>query len=115
MPAIVATSISGQGSIAVTETTLNGSDTFVYKVGGILILRNATGGSLTPVVDGDGSTSLSNENDGLGVVDLSGGYSLGAIAPAAVIVVRLDTIKAYLAGIISINTGTGLIATLLNK
>lgn len=111
MPAIVATSIKALGAIAVTETTLNGSDTLTYKRGAILVLRNATAGSLTPVVDGAGATST--DSSGLGNVVTSSGYSLGAIAAAAVKTIRLDSISEYLKGVISINSGTGLVATLL--
>ena len=111
MPAIVATSIKALGAIAVTETTLNGSDTLTYNKGAILVLRNATGGSLAPIIDGAGASST--DANGLGSVDTSGGYSMGAIAAAAVKTIRLDSISEYLKGVIAINAGTGLVATLL--
>jgi hypothetical protein len=112
MPLIVATSKAANGAIPVTETTLDGSDSLIYTRGGELTLRNPTGGALSPVIDGDGGGNLNV--DGLGVVDLSAGYALGSIAAGDVITVKLDTIKAYLAGAIAINSGTALIATLLN-
>lgn len=111
MPAITETSVKGFGTEAVTEITLNGTDSFVYNRGGILILRNPTGGAIVPVIDGDGGSTLNNE--GLGDVDVSSGYAVGSIAAAAVKVIRLDSIAAYLAGTIAINSGTGLIAILL--
>jgi len=113
MPAIVATSIKALGAAPVTETTLNGSDSLVYKPRAILTLRNATGGSLSPVIDGDGATIA--PTDGLGNVTVSGGFAVGAIAPAAMVAIRLDSIRSYLLGTIAINSGTGLVATLLEN
>lgn len=111
MPAIVETDAKGFGKQAAIETTLNGTDSFVYNRGGILILRNPTAGALSPVIDGDGGSTLNNE--GLGDVDVSSGYAVGSIAIGDVVVIRLDSIAAYLAGTIAVNTGTGLIAILL--
>ncbi len=111
MPAIPATDAKGFGTITLTETTLDGSDSFVYKARDILMLRNATGGALSPVIDGDGGSSVNNE--GLANVDVSGGFPVGSIAPAAHKLIRLDSIKAYLSGTIAINSGTGLVATLI--
>lgn len=115
MPAITATSRRGTDKVTVTETTLNGSDSFVYKQGvdAILTLRNATGGALSPVIDGDGGSTLGVP--GLGEVDISGGFAVGSIAPAAVVSINLDKINAFLSGTIAINTGTGLVATLLEN
>ena len=111
MPAITATKLNAAGAIAVTETTLDGSDTFVFaNKTAILTLRNATGGSLTPVIDGDGGTTVTIA--GVGVIDVSAGYSLGAIAAGDVITIVLNSVNEYLKGTISINSGTGLVATL---
>ncbi len=114
MPAIVATSMQGAGKRAITETTLNGTtDTLTYKAGQgqILILRNGTAGALTPVIDGAGATTIPVQ--GIGSVDVSAGYSVGAIAAGAEVAIPLDTIRAYLVGVIAITGGTGLSASLL--
>lgn len=114
MPAITATDVYATGVVTVTETTLNGStDTLTYNTGrrAVLVLRNATAGALTPVIDGDGATTV--HVPGVGSVDLSGGYSVGSIAAGAVKSIYLDSISEYLAGDISITGGTGIIATLL--
>lgn len=111
MPAITATSIKGRGAIAITETVLDGSDSLTYNRGAILTLRNDTAGSLSPVIDGDGGSTIGVE--GLGDVDVSGGYAVGAIAAAAVRTIRLDTISEYLKGTIAVNSATGIVATLL--
>jgi hypothetical protein len=112
MPAITATRI-GFGSKTVTETTLNGTDSLTYNEAAnpVLILRNPTAGALTPVIDGDGATTVADY--GLGRVDVSTGYSVGSIAAGGVAAIRLNTIKDYLKGAIAVNSGTGLVAQLL--
>ena len=114
MATIVETNGSGLGVAALTETTLTGTaDTFTYRSGGkqVLILRNPTGGALSPVIDGNGGTTASI--DGLGVVSVASGYSVGSIADGEAVAIPLDTINKYLAGTIAITTGTGLVASLL--
>ena len=111
MPLIVATSIKGLGAVAITETTLDASDSLVYKQDSILILTNPTGSPISPVIDGGDGTTVSVS--GLGVVDVTAGYAVGAIAAGDVAAIRLNTIKEYLKGTIAITSGSGLIATLL--
>jgi hypothetical protein len=112
MAAITATPI-GVGRATVTRTTLSASDTLTYAKASrmILILDNTTGGSLSPVIDGDGATVVSVP--GVGNVDISAGYAVGPIAAGAVAAIALDTISAYLAGAITITGGTGIKASLL--
>ena len=113
MPAITATTLQGSGKRTLTETTLNGTDSFVYNAAAnpILTLRNATGGALTPVIDGAGGTTVAVS--GIGDVTVSGGYSVGSIAASAHVVIPLASISAYLQGTIAITGGTGLVATLM--
>ena len=114
MPAIVATSMQGAGKRAITETVLNGTtDTLTYKPnqGQILILRNGTAGALTPIIDGAGSTTIPVQ--GVGSVDVSAGYTVGSIAAGAEVAIPLDSIYAYLVGVVTITRGTGLSAALL--
>ena len=114
MPAIVATSMQGTGKRTITETTLNGTtDTLTYKSsqGQILILRNGAAGALTPIIRGAGSTTIPVQ--GIGSVDVSAGYAVGSIAAGAEVAIPLDTIRAYLVGVVSITGGTGLSASLL--
>jgi len=114
MPAITATNFGANGVTTVTETTLNGTDSFVLTAGRskYLILRNPTGGAISPTIDGDGATS--EYVPGLGTVTTSGGYAVGSIAAGAVKTVSLDSIAAYLKGTIAITGGTGLVAVLVN-
>ncbi len=115
MPAVAATNFNANGVAAVTETTLNGSDTLTYTEGRskYLILRNPTGGALSPTIDGAGATS--EYVPGLGTVTTSGGFAVGSIAAGAVKTINLETIKAYLKGVIAIANGTGLVAILVNE
>lgn len=112
MPAITATNMTGSGVRAVTETTLNGTDSFTYNFDrrAVLWFRNPTAGALTPVIDGNGGTTVPVA--GIGNVDVSAGYSAGAIAVGASVAIPLDTIKEYVKGTIAITGGTGLIAAL---
>jgi hypothetical protein len=112
MPAITATSLTGQGARAVTETTLNGTDSLVYQPGDILILRNPTGAAISPTIVGSLAPS-SFAVTGADTFNLSTGRAVGSIAASAVRAIPLDTIREYLAGTISITSGTGLIAVLL--
>ena len=114
MSTIAATNAKASGVIAVTEVTLTGTaDTFVYRSGvnQTLILRNATGGALTPIIDGNGGTTVAV--DGIGVIDVSAGLAVGSIAAGAVKTIRTDSVYQYLQGTIGITGGTGLVATLL--
>lgn len=113
MPAVTATNMVGVGAKDVTVVTLDGSDSLTYKEARdpILVLRNPTGAPITPVIDGDGGST--EAVSGLGEVDVSGGYSAGAIAADGVKAIRLRTIAKYLQGTIAINSGSGLEASLL--
>jgi hypothetical protein len=107
--------MTGSGSRAVTQTTLTGTaDTFTYNATAsqILILFNDTGGSLSPVIDGNGATTVTVA--GIGSVDVSSGYAVGSIAAGATKAIPLDTIKHFLSGTIAITSGTGLVASLLS-
>lgn len=114
MATIVETTGTGFGVVALTQTTLTGTaDTFTYRqgTGQILILRNPTGGALSPVIDGDGGTTVAVE--GLGVISVSSGYAVGSIAAGNAVSIPLDTISRYLEGNIAITGATGIIAALL--
>lgn len=112
MPAIVSTSMQGVGVRASTRTTLGGSgNTFTYAPGSFLVLHNPTAGSLTPVIDGDGGTTV--DVQGLGTVSVTGGYSAGAIAAGSQVLIPLDSIALYLRGTVDITSGTGLVASIL--
>ena len=114
MPAVVATNFGALGTITVTETTLNGTDSLPTYVAGLhkyLILRNPTGSAVSPVIDGDGGTT--EFLPGVGNVSVTSGYAVGAIPAGASRAINLENIRAYLRGNIAINSGTGLVAVLV--
>lgn len=114
MPVITPTDISGTGTVALTETTLDGAtDTLVFNAAKlqILVFDNPTGGSLTPVIDGTTSTSV--PCDGVGDVDVSAGFSVGSIGIGDSVSIKLGTIRSFLSGTVNITGGTGLVATLM--
>jgi len=113
MATITPTTTSSSGVVSITETTLGASDTFVFKRNAKqrLILRNDTVGALTPLIDGDGSTSVGI--DGIGSIDVSGGFSVGEMAADAVVSLNTDSIREYLKGTIEITGGTGIVAILM--
>lgn len=113
MPAITITNFGGSGAKAVTEVTLTASDTFSYVSGDIMVLRNATAGALTPTLDGADGTIF--PVPGLGDVNVAAGFSAGAIPAGQVRAIRLDTISAYLAGVVTVTGGTGLVAFILRQ
>ena len=112
MPAIAATSV-GSGFVLVTETTLDGSTdtiTFNPSKSPLLILSNSTAGSLTPVISGDESTTVTCP--GVGEIDVLGGVSQ-LIADGEVFALRLSSRADYLEGSITVTGGTGLVAQLI--
>lgn len=116
MATIAKTLITGSGQRVLTETTLTGTaDTFVYQqgVGMVLLLRNPTGGALSPTIDGADGTTV--EKAGLGSVSVAGGYAVGSIAAGAARAIPLDSISDYLQGEIAITSGTGLVGALLSE
>ena len=74
-------------------------------------MRNASGGALTPNLDGDGGSSVTAP--GVGSIDVSGGLTLASIGAGAVAAIPLDTIREYLKGTTTVTGGTGIVATLL--
>lgn len=114
MPAIVATTALGAGSRVVTETTLNGTDSFTFNStkNPIMILKNTTGAPITATFVG--STATTEAFEGIPSVSVAAGYATSPIAATTgVVAVPLNTIKAYLKGTLTITGGTGLTATLL--
>ena len=107
--ALTTSPVSGQATL--TETTLTGTlDTFNYTSGKgrVLILRNPTGGAISPVIDGAGGTTV--QAKGLGTVSVASGYAVGSIAAGTAVVINLDSISEYLKGAIAITSGTDLVA-----
>lgn len=114
MATVIETAGNVLGAVAMVQTALDGTgDTFTYRqgTGQILILRNGTAGALSPVIDGAGGTTVGVE--GLGIINVAAGFPVGSIAAGAAVVIQLDTIFQYLTGVIAINSGSGLTASLV--
>lgn len=111
MVAITATSLLGTPPKTVTEITLGASNTLTYRPKSILLLRNATAGALTPIIDGAGGSTV--PISGIGSVDVSSGFAVGSVAAGAHVAIPLDGIFHFLKGAITLTGGTGMIAALL--
>lgn len=113
MATIVPTSAQGSGVRTVTRTLMTASDTFTYNSGSnpLLILDNVTAGPLTVTIDGANGTVVPVA--GVGDVNVSAGFSTGAIAAGACAAIPLNSISAYLQGVITVTGGTGIRATLI--
>jgi len=109
------TSLRAGGVITPTENTLTASDTLVWDQNtpnAILVLRNPTGGALSPTITGS-QASASVPVKGFGTVSAAGGLAVGSIAAAATRVIPLDSRREFLQGTITVTGGTGLVATIL--
>jgi len=81
MTTIVPTLMTGSGQRTLVPTTMTASNTFVYKpgTGQILMLRNATAGALTPILDGVGGTTVPVA--GIGNVSVAAGFNAAPLLP----------------------------------
>lgn len=113
MAVIAKTSVTGSGQQAVTVTTLGASDTFEYtpNVNASLVLNNVTAGALTPLIVGDAATTTPCE--GVGNIDVSTGFQLTSVGVGLTVAIPLDSIGAYLKGVITLTGGDGIEAQLL--
>lgn len=115
MANVTLTSLAGVGDKLVAEVTLTGSNTisgYVPGKGQILRLRNATAGSLTPLITGSLATSETN-SDAQAVINYAAGWTCQAIPAGVVREIALDRISKYLKGVINIANATGIVATLI--
>jgi formyltetrahydrofolate synthetase len=115
MAVIVATAMTGPGVRVLTETTMTASDTLAYDTGrpnSVLVLRNPTGGALSPTITGS-LASAAIAVPGFGTVSAAAGLAVGSIAAGAARVIPLDSINLYLVGTVTITAGTGLVASFL--
>jgi len=115
MAVISKTNVNVTAPVTMAVTTLGASDTFVYdrnKAASILILRNATGGSLSPVITG--ADAVDGFLPGYGAVDVAGGYAgFGSIGAGVAKVVDLKAADGWLKGTITVTSGSGIVASLL--
>ena len=112
MATVAPTDTNALGANALSETTLAGTDDFVYTQGvtKYLIVRNPTGSQLNITIDGDGATT--QLAPGVGNVDISGGFQF-TVAANSTSFIDLDTIRSYLSGTIAMTGGGSGIASIL--
>ncbi len=115
MAAITATSMGGSGARVVTRLTLGTSDTLTYNASRnpILILDNVTAGALTPNIDGAAGSIVPVK--GVGNVSVASGLTLASIGAGVCVAIPLESISAYLQGVITITGGSGIRASLLEQ
>lgn len=113
MAIITASSITGSNAQPVTVTVLGASDTFSFDSAKnpVLVLNNVTAGALTPLIDGADSTT--QPCSGIGNIDVSAGLTLASIGIGATVAIPLNSISAYLKGVITITGGDAIEAQLL--
>jgi hypothetical protein len=111
------TSIKAGGIITPTENTLSASDVLTWDqnvAGAILVLRNGTGGALSPTITGS-QAPTAYPVDGVGPQNLSAGLAVGSIPAGQTRIIPLDSRRQYFQGTITITGGTGITATILTN
>lgn len=115
MATLTNTSKSVLGPFNPTKTILGASDVITYTAGvnAELIMYNITAFPVVATIDGDAaSAAVALPGAGTATADLTAG--LAVTVPAnGFTVVRLDTISGYLAGVVAITGGTGIIACVI--
>jgi hypothetical protein len=96
-----------QGKVTVNTYTATypGPDTIPYASGQgqLLELTNTTAGSITATLTGSTSTTISPAGIG-GTINVATGYAIVVPATTGRLIVNLDTISAYLSGVVSITS-----------
>lgn len=113
MATIVPTTVNGASAAVVAVTTLTGSDPFVFNNAktNLMVLHNPTGAPIQPTLIGDAATT--RPCAGVGNIDVSAGLQLASIAAGATASINLNNIVGYLSGNLTVESGTGLEAQLL--
>lgn len=115
MATLVNSSKSVLGPFLPTKLVLTASDTFTYLPGANqeLILYNITASPVTITLDGAGGTTVLVPGAGATTVSVAAGLAV-TVPSNDWQIVRLDTIPAYLQGVIAMTGGVGVIAVLIS-
>lgn len=115
MAAISNTSKNVLGPFTPTKTILSASDTLTYTQGSSqeLIMYNITASPVVVTLDGASGTTVAVPGCGATTVSVASGLAVTVPADGFQIV-RLDTIPAYLNGVVAVTGGTGVIACITN-
>ena len=113
MATIASTDSRKIGVFIPTQTTLTAADVLPYDAtkSQLLVLFNPTASTVTAIIDGADGTNVTV--DGLGSVSVSSGLSV-AVPTNETRMVRLQSIRNYLQGVVAVTGGTGLRAQLLD-
>ncbi len=112
MATIASTNSRQIGVFTPTQTTLTSSDVLPYDAtkSQLLVLINQTASTITATIDGADGTSV--PVDGLGSVSVSAGLSI-AVPANEIRMVRLQSIRSYLQGVVTVTGATGMRAQLI--
>lgn len=109
MPEIKQTQLETE-LVLVPATTITGVVSLAYRrgIGQVLVIKNESASSINPVITGRQAGDLTVE--GLGEIDLSGGFDVGAIAAGATVAVKLDNVRRWLTGQVELSGAVGAVA-----
>ena len=106
---IIQTSLKA-GATDAEVNILDASDQFVYQPDAdqVMVLRNPTGSAISPVLTGN-NVSPAHPVPGAMPMDLTGGFTVGAIAAGQSVAIPLDSVRFWIKGDRAfINSGAGL-------
>lgn len=116
MPQIIQTSLYRQAEfVSVYVFNLSSVDVLQFQPGEqqFLVIENSTGSAINPLIKGLSAPDDYNVQ-GLGEIDLSGGYPAGIIAAGASIAIPLHNIHRWLEGSIELTGAAGAKAYIVN-
>ena len=111
MAAITSISMAQDGVFPVAFSTLSASDTITIANNQYLLFNNTTAGSLTALVKGDASTSVTVS--GVGTVSTSAGVSV-AVPAGELRMVNVNSRSEFFKGVVTITGAVGLKLAVLN-
>lgn len=114
MATIINTSKNVAGAFTASKTTLTASDTLTYvpNVNAELIMYNTTGSPVNVTIDGSAGTTVPVPGAGAQTFSVATGLVV-AVPANEFVVIRLDTISAYLNGTVAVTGGTGVVAAII--
>lgn len=114
MAAIINSNKNVLGPFNAAKTVLTAADTLTYvpNIGAELIMYNTTGSTVNVTIDGDGGTTVSVPGAGASTFSVASGLVV-PVPANDFMVVRLDTISAYLKGTVNVTGGTGVVAAII--
>ncbi len=97
-----------KGATDLVINSLDDNETFAYKQDAeqVMIIHNTSASTITPILKGT-DASAAFKIYGYGTKDLTGGYEIGDILAGESVTIPLETIRHWIAGISSIENGTG--------